>query len=171
MIKDSYSSFERYREIMNTELGENVDIEEMYSILIKRREAIEKILDNYDLNNITLEWTWPKGRMNVSLGETGFLCACREFEEEVGITLPPSIFVSSTYITESFKNLSGTTIETRCWVYIIPNEVELERYPKDHTEVSERMWMTVGDVVKNKGKSKLTGMLDTLTNSTTIVQS
>lgn len=71
--------------------------------------------------------------------ETPFDCARREFIEEVEITLPSPLFISDTYVSENIKTITGRNIESRYWIYVIPNEIPMTP-PKSHPEVSDRMW-------------------------------
>jgi len=114
----------------------------LYAIIrmAESRNNILKILDDLDISENTLPWAWPKGRMqNYFLKETGFECAIREFKEEVEIDLPPSILNSDNYIEENVVTVTGRKLESRFWIYVIPNELELHK-PMNNSEVSDRIW-------------------------------
>lgn len=106
------------------------------------------LLPLLNLSNNHLEWTWPKGRLQFfqdnSTRETPFDCAKREFFEEVEIVLPPPIFISDTFISENLHTLTGRNIESRYWLYIIPDEIPISP-PIDHPEVSNRQWVSTDD--------------------------
>lgn len=99
------------------------------------------ILPNLNLSTNALSWTWPKGRPHISsVRETLFECAKREFIEEVEINLPNPVFISNTYISENVKTITGRHLESRYWIYIIPNEIPMTK-PKSHPEVADRLWV------------------------------
>jgi hypothetical protein len=109
------------------------------------RIIVLNLLSKLDINNNKLKWTWPKGRLiynsiSTDERETPFSCAKREFTEEVEIELPPPIFVSDTYITENIFTVTGRNIESRYWIYVIPNEIPINP-PYNHPEVSDRQWI------------------------------
>lgn len=109
--------------------------------MAESRNNILKILDDLDISGNTLSWTWPKGRIqNYYFKETDFECAIREFKEEVEIDLPPSILNSDNYIEEHITTLTGRKLESRFWIYVIPNELELHK-PINHAEVCDRIWV------------------------------
>lgn len=100
------------------------------------------LLSKLDFSKNYLSWTWPKGRLsyNSSDRETPFDCAKREFTEEVEISLPAPLFISDTYVSETVKTITGRNIESRYWIYIIPNEIPMTA-PKHHPEVADRIWI------------------------------
>lgn len=108
--------------------------------MAESRLVVSNLLLKLDLSENTLKWTWPKGRLHISADrETPFDCAKREFTEEVEITLPPPLYISDTYVSENVKTITGRNIESRYWIYIIPNEIPMTP-PKSHPEVATRMW-------------------------------
>lgn len=122
----------------------------LYAIvrMSESRKDILQIIDNLDVSNNTLPWTWPKGRIqNYYFKETDFQCAIREFKEEVEIDLPPSILNSDNYIEEHTSTLTGRKLESRFWIYVIPNELELHK-PINHPEVSDRIWVDTETCIK-----------------------
>ena len=115
----------------------------LYAIIrmAESKNNILKILEDLDISGNTLPWTWPKGRIqNYYYKESDFECAIREFKEEVEIDLPPSIIYSDNYIDEIITTLTGRKLESRFWIYVIPNELELHK-PIDNSEVSDRIWV------------------------------
>lgn len=111
---------------------------------IKELESIIfNLLLKLDLSNNQLSWNWPKGRINSTNNkESCFDCAKREFIEETEINLPPPLYVSSNYINKITKTFTDRGIESRYWIYIIPNEIEMSQ-PKHNVEVSNRLWADV----------------------------
>ena len=112
--------------------------------LIRMAESImivRSLLDTIDLSKNTLVWNWPKGRLSLShKKEQPFDCAKREFAEETEITLPSPLFISDSYVSEKIKTLMGRNIESRYWIYVIPEEIPM--LPPEHNqEVSNRTWM------------------------------
>ena len=106
------------------------------------RNTISNLLSKIDLSQNKLKWTRPKGRLQVSSGrETPFACAKREFSEEVELNLPPPSFISDTYVSEIVRTITGRTIESRYWIYVIQHEVPMTP-PNDHPEVSSRQWVS-----------------------------
>lgn len=96
----------------------------------------------------TLNWTWPKGRLNVDDYETGYMCALREFEEEVEMTLPDPLYVSTTFINlNMIKTINNKLIETYCWLYVIQDEIELPLLV-NHKEVMQRQWISLEEAVQ-----------------------
>lgn len=117
----------------------------LYAIvrMAESRDVILKLIDELDLSSNTLPWGWPKGRIQShSFKESEFECAIREFKEEVEINLPPSIMNSDTYIEENITTLTGKKIESRYWIYVIPNEIELSK-PTNNLEVCDRRWVDI----------------------------
>jgi ADP-ribose pyrophosphatase YjhB (NUDIX family) len=114
----------------------------LYAIvrMAESRKDILKLIDGVDVSNNTLPWSWPKGRIqSYFFKETDYQCAIREFKEEVEIDLPPPLLISDNYIEEDNVKLTGRRLESRFWIYVIPNEIELNK-PINHPEVSDRMW-------------------------------
>lgn len=91
-----------------------------------------------------LKWTWPKGRLNID--ENGLVCAKREFEEEVEMVLPEAIYISPNYFTEVLHTLTCKVIETRCWFYVIPEELPLPPL-NNHKEVNDRQWVPLQEAL------------------------
>jgi 8-oxo-dGTP pyrophosphatase MutT (NUDIX family) len=109
--------------------------------MAESRNVVSKMLPKIIVSNNRLSWSWPKGRLHISEDrETPFDCAKREFTEEVEIKLPPPLFISDTYISENLRTITGRNIESRYWIYIIPNEIPMTP-PKSHPEVSTRAWV------------------------------
>lgn len=108
--------------------------------MAESHKILSKMLPKLDLSVNQLNWTWPKGRLHISPArETPFECAKREFAEEVEIDLPQPSYVSDNYISEVIKTITGRTIESRYWIYIIPHEIPMVT-PDSNPEVSDRMW-------------------------------
>lgn len=105
--------------------------------MAESRTIILDMINDLDISNNTLPWNWPKGRIEK---ESEFECAIREFKEEVEINLPQPILVSDTYVEETITTVTGRKLESRFWIYVIPNEIELKK-PVNHREVSDRMWV------------------------------
>lgn len=102
------------------------------------KEILPELLSNLSLSENKLQWTWPKGRLDIS-DLCPFDCAKREFEEEVEIFLPKPLFISSSYMIDTIKTITRRNIESRYWVYVIPNEIPMAS-PKNNPEVSNRLW-------------------------------
>jgi len=110
--------------------------------LAESRNVVTNLLLKLDLSENKLKWTWPKGRLQVSSDrETPFACAKREFTEEVEIRLPSPLYISDTYVSESVRTITGRNIESRYWIYVIPNEISMTE-PHSHPEVSARQWVS-----------------------------
>ena len=111
----------------------------LYAIvrMAESRTIILEMINGLDISNNTLPWNWPKGRIEK---ESEFECAIREFNEEVEIVLPPPLLVTDTYVEETITTITGRKLESRFWIYVIPNEIELKK-PVNHAEVSDRMWV------------------------------
>lgn len=113
----------------------------------------------------SLKWTWPKGRMSAEDKDDSFLCAKREFIEEVEIELPPPLYVSPHYLNvEIIKTLACKTIETRGWLYIIEDEVPLPPL-MDHKEVSDRQWIDYREAVILLKQESLLPIIDAIVNT------
>ena len=114
--------------------------------MAESRNIVINLLSNFDFSKNQLEWTWPKGRLsyasinNNNERETPFSCAKREFTEEVEITLPPPLFISDTYVSENIHTITGRNIESRYWIYVIPDELFMPSVG-NHPEVSDRQWV------------------------------
>lgn len=115
--------------------------------LIRMRESrglVSSFLSRADLSLNQLEWTWPRGRPiykpDGSKNETPLECACREFEEEVQIQLPPALYLSDSPLIIQIKTLSGRSIEVHHWIYLIPEEIVMTP-PQTHPEVAARCWV------------------------------
>lgn len=146
--------FDFFSKVYIEDLG--CSIEELSYAFLRFSETkhiVSKILDNIDNSKNTLKWTWPKGRLNIGyIRESPYTCAIREFKEEVEIDLPPPLYISDNYITETCKTFMGRTIESKYWIYIIDKEIPIVP-PKQHTEVSDRKWVnteTVCDLFRNE---------------------
>lgn len=107
------------------------------------RNDILKIIKELNVINNSLPWNWPKGRTRISWMKEGALeCAKREFLEEVEITLPAPLNISKTYISDQITTVTGRNIESRYWIYIIPNEIPLST-PTSNPEVINRKWVDI----------------------------
>lgn len=69
------------------------------------------------------EWLWPKGRSSGSL-ETQLDTALREFREETGISTENMIQICTQPILESYTGKNDRIYQTKCWVFLIFNEIE-----------------------------------------------
>jgi 8-oxo-dGTP pyrophosphatase MutT (NUDIX family) len=89
------------------------------------------------------EWLWPKGRMYAT-SETPHHCALREFQEETGITIRGQHPISPRPLFESFRGANGRVYETRCWVYVFPDEVPPPPLLDlgQPGEIGDRRWVT-----------------------------
>lgn len=124
------------------------DLNYAYTRFIESRKVLQHYINNYT-NNVLLHWTWPKGRMNVDDNETGYMCALREFEEEVEITLPEAIYVSPQHINlDMIKTINNKLIETRCWLYVIQDEIKLSTASINNKEVGQRQWIDLSIAVQ-----------------------
>lgn len=111
--------------------------------MAESRNVAVNLLSKLDLVKNTLSWTWPKGRLAYSTSserETPFDCAKREFAEEVEIILPAPLFISDTHVSETIRTITGRNIESRYWIYVVPNEIPILP-PQSHPEVADRMWV------------------------------
>lgn len=137
-------------------LNEN-DLNYGYFRFLESKISIEQFYKLNKVNYNNLKWTWPKGKLNKN--ENEFQCAKREFIEEVEIKLPPSIYQSSHYFTvENINTINYTNIETRCWLYIIKNEIELPSI-LNHPEVNNRKWMDLKLTLKLLNQENLLSYL------------
>lgn len=136
--------------------------------LIRMAESLHivmKMLPKLDLLNNDLSWTWPKGRLHISSNrETPFDCAKREFAEEVEITLPPPLFISDTYVSENIRTITGRNIESRYWIYIIPEEIPMAS-PESHPEVADRLWVDIETCRSKMGRDALLNQIITMVSS------
>lgn len=128
--------------------GLNLPLDGLLYALVRMaesREEILRIIADLDLSQNSLLWTWPKGRLNISLiRETQFDCAKREFLEEAEISLPPPLNQPSNFISEFTTTVTGRNIEAHYWLYVIPKEIPLTA-PKGHPEVSDRLWIDINE--------------------------
>ncbi len=114
-------------------------LEYAYSQFVKNLSRSLNLLSQLDLSNNKLEWTWPKGRISYQTSETPISCAVREFEEEVGIKLPPPQFISDFCVADKFVTITNRTIESRFWIYVIETEITMPTL-EFHPEVASRFW-------------------------------
>lgn len=129
------------------------------------KTIISYLLSKLNLSYNKLKWTWPKGRLLISdQKETPFACAKREFTEEVEITLPLPLFVSDSFVTESIKTITGRSIESRYWIYIIPHEIPITT-PNNHPEVSSRKWVSTDECKILIQHNKLFEQVSSIVNS------
>jgi hypothetical protein len=116
------------------------DFQYAYTRLQECRIILHHLLTHCDVSANSLDWTWPKGRLHISQNqETPYECALREFEEEVEIKLPSPLYVSRNYVSQENRTIAGRNIITRCWIYVIPEEIPMPEI-KHHSEVADRMW-------------------------------
>jgi len=116
--------------------------------MAESRNVVTGLLDKLDLSQNQLKWTWPKGRLQISSErETPFACAKREFTEEVELFLPSPLFISDTYVSESVCTITGRNIESRYWIYVIPEEISMTS-PTGHPEVSNRQWVSTDTCIE-----------------------
>lgn len=163
-----------FRQIYLEELGLCSD-ELKYALLrmAESRIIVINLLNKLDLTNNSLSWTWPKGRLNYLHNEsnlereTPFNCAKREFSEEVEILLPPPLSISNTYISETIRTITGKNVESRYWIYIIPNEIPLST-PIDHEEVADRKWVSTEECKKLICRDDLFNQITQMMNKSTI---
>lgn len=141
LLKRFYIDNDYLLEFINKEL--DLD-EENTSYALTRFKDSKKIVQHYievlDFSKNALQWTWPKGRINVDCNlESGYECAIREFKDEVEIDLSKPKYLSENYFTENILTVSGRNIESRYWLYIIDKHVEIPKITL-HDEVSDRRW-------------------------------
>jgi len=123
------------------------DMEYGYTRFCECKETIMTWLLNHN-QSCELKWTWPKGRLSMEDAEDGFMCAKREFVEEVEVALPEAVYVSENYtVVETIKTLSCKCVETRCWLYVIQTQFELPPL-KNNKEVNDRCWMALDDALQ-----------------------
>lgn len=104
------------------------------------RNVIINLLSKLDLSLNELKWFWPKGRSS-QFSENTFTIACKEFYEKTGLQLPPPLFISDNYISEINNTISGRTIESRYFLYVIENEIPIDNNAKIPTDIIQRKWM------------------------------
>lgn len=110
------------------------------TIFMENLTLIKSLLTSVVLGT-TLQWTWPKGRLQSFYEkENPILCAKREFVEEVEIELPKAVYISKHYITNVFKTINQRLIETRLWLYVIDEEITIPALSNRHLEVGDRKW-------------------------------
>lgn len=140
------NTFDYFKSIYLQELNlTESNISYSYMRLIENKNIVLKILEHINLSSKTLQWTWPKGRLQIYTKENGFDCAKREFHEEIELELPTSIFVSDHFFIDHFRTFLGVDIEARFWIYIIPNELPLSPPSPSHPEVSNRIWIDIAN--------------------------
>lgn len=147
-----------YRQV----IGDQYTTEEGYRYAQQRYQdsklLMEKLLPQYQYQ-VENEWLLPKGRL--SPGETGERCAQREFFEEAGIRLSSKHkLVSRKPLIESYRGENGRTYETRCWVYIFPQEIEPPTVTDPTDEIGNRRWMTLEEAEKVLRPSKYKLLLE-----------
>lgn len=129
-----------YKQVYNDIVEHSEDFHYASMRLQECRLILQQIISRCDFTGNTLDWTWPKGRLHISQNqETPYQCALREFEEEIEIDLPEPLYVSRNYVSQESKTISGRNIVTRCWIYVIPQEIPMPKI-KHHSEVTNRMW-------------------------------
>lgn len=116
---------------------------------------IKTILNGVRETASPLEWVWPKGRPQS--GEDSFTCALREFDEEAGVDLSSATYVSPRPLTETLCTTMGRVFESRCWLYVLPYEIEPKPLEEDNIEISDRRWFTEEElqVVLSTGKYRV----------------
>lgn len=120
------------------------ELEYAFARFLQTSNIILKIIKNnyHKFSKNILSWNWPKGRLNFSgFKENSFQCACREFFEEVEIELPKPIYLSNNFISNTTKTLNNLSIESRYWIYIIDEEINIPPV-KYHLEISNRKWVS-----------------------------
>lgn len=127
----------------------NLSIEYAWETWIRGKERLSYLLKNMNFMNNELLWIWPKGRL---FNESYYECAEREFKEEVEINLPPYIHKSEKWFPISFTTMDQKEIESRYWIYLINDEIDLP-VARNHPEVESRKWMSLSEC---KVKMKLT---------------
>ena len=132
------------------------DVDYAYTRFLESQEPIDEFLKtNHHMSD--LQWTWPKGRLNVN--EDGLSCAHREFLEETEILLSEPLYLSDQPIlVESFKSLSCKVIETYGWLYVIEDEIP---FPPliNHKEVNDRKWVSLTQALQMLNQENLTPIL------------
>jgi 8-oxo-dGTP pyrophosphatase MutT (NUDIX family) len=149
-VQTYFTSNEKFKELYNSMYLEDTYLD--YALL-RREENAELILNlvNQPRPGKELDWNWPRGRINYNRlleRERPFMCALREFAEEVEVELPQAIRVSPNYISELIHSYIGRNIECRYWLYIIPHEFELPSI-SENLEVSDRKWMSTAEATQN----------------------
>jgi hypothetical protein len=156
LINTSYNVYKQ--QLLKIGLND-IDMNYSYQRFIDITPMLQNYFNNYNIfNNNTLSWTWPKGRLNLD-NETIYMCALREFEEEVEIKLPPSVFTSPTYLSlDMIKTINNKMIETRCWLYVIEDEVNLPPI-QNHKEVNQRCWVDFDEALQLTNTTSIKNVL------------
>lgn len=96
----------------------------------------------------TTEWLWPKGKPNRN--EQQKATAIREFFEETKIKSANLKSVSSQPIIESYLALNGIIYQTKCWVFIIDQQLPIGPYPviPEPTEIKAGLWVDYNDAYR-----------------------
>jgi 8-oxo-dGTP pyrophosphatase MutT (NUDIX family) len=126
--------------------------------MVASANIIKELVESIDVSDNSLTWNWPKGRLQyddkVSLKETPFQCAVREFSEEVEVELPTAVYVSDYYISENIKTTTGRHIESRYWLYVVPSEIDIP-IAENHPEIADRKWATISECFNYFGDSPI----------------
>lgn len=93
--------------------------------LQESRIITQQLLASLDLSDNELEWVFPNGRVSLP-DKSPLLSAQRQFVEEIGVELPPALFISGDYVSETIKTLTNRILECRYWIYIVPQEFSIE---------------------------------------------
>lgn len=149
LIRKALDNPNYFRYIFLSQLQlESEELEYSWVRFQESSNLVSQLLAQIDLSGNTLTWGWPKGRLqNFGEKELPFNCAQREFREEMETTLYPPLYISDNYVTEYIKTLTGRTIESRYWVYVVAEEMPITP-PKNHLEVSARRWVARDECVK-----------------------
>jgi len=149
MLKKCIDDKEYFKNIHELLQLDNIGYEYACIRIEENKILFKKLLNHTKINDNILSWNWPKGRLHYkkttdfenteTIMETPFDCAKREFIEEVEINLPPPIYLSENYINNNIKTINGRIIESRYWVYIIENEININP-PINNPEVISRDW-------------------------------
>jgi ADP-ribose pyrophosphatase YjhB (NUDIX family) len=97
-------------------------------------------------------WTFPKGRLEYK--ESPWECALREFEEESGINIYDSkgYLAQNEHFSENYISFDHEIYETNCWLFIIPDHIDLPHVQGD--EIVERKWMTTEESLSILSETK-----------------
>lgn len=72
------------------------------------------------------DWGFPKGKASFSSERKSSLAVAQQrFVDEIGIQLPPALFISEDYVSETIKTLTNRILEYRYWIYIVPLEFSI----------------------------------------------
>lgn len=124
-----------FREIYLKELS--LPIRGLDYAVIRLHEAqtiVPILLYNLDLANNSVNWEFPKGRLQYNnesdtsqnvQRETPLHSTCRQFVTITETDLPQALFISGDYIVEKVKTMNNRIIECRYWIYIVAKEFSI----------------------------------------------